>query len=125
MSDLEQRLQAASTGQNQEQLWANTGKLEGRYLRFLRTPNRIDDYQTIKTIGKGAFAEVKLVRRKHDAKVYALKSLLKTQTVAQSQYSMVRSERDSMFFPKYFVQKDCNVHLYTPRDALTPLAADR
>lgn len=87
-------MQAVGSEQSHEQLWGNAGRLEGKYLRFLRTPNRIEDYETIKTIGKGAFGEVKLVRRRVDAKVYALKSLLKTQMVAQSQLAYVRSERD-------------------------------
>ena len=93
-SELEVRLQGSNSDQSRQQLWASAGKLEGKYLRFLRTPNRIDDYETIKTIGKGAFGEVKLVRRKHDARVYALKSLLKTKMIAQAQLSRVRAERD-------------------------------
>jgi protein-serine/threonine kinase len=68
--------------------------VEAKYLRFLRTPNRIEDYDTITIIGKGAFGEVKLVRRKRDAKLYALKSQLKTQMIAQSQLARVRAERD-------------------------------
>jgi len=92
--ELDQRLKEASGTQAQEQTWINAGRLEGRYLRFLRTPNRIDDYQTIKTVGKGAFGEVKVVRRKQDGRVYALKSQLKTQTIAQLQAARVRTERD-------------------------------
>lgn len=37
---------------------------------------------------------MKLVRRKHDARVYALKSLLKTQMIARLQVGLVRAERD-------------------------------
>lgn len=94
--EVEERLQLAtsSPGHNQQQIWVNAGKLEGKYLRFLRTPNRIEDYDVLKTIGKGAFGEVKLVRRKQDGKVYALKSLLKTQMIAQFQLARVRAERD-------------------------------
>ncbi|TLD17581.1 uncharacterized protein PgNI_01565 [Pyricularia grisea] len=77
-----------------QQLWSNAGKLEAQYLRFLRTPNRPDDYDTIKLIGRGAFGEVRLVRRKQTGKVFALKSLLKSQTIAQLQAARVRAERD-------------------------------
>ncbi|KAI6381011.1 Cobalt uptake protein cot1 [Pyricularia grisea] len=57
-----------------QQLWSNAGKLEAQYLRFLRTPNRPDDYDTIKLIGRGAFGE--------------------SQTIAQLQAARVRAERD-------------------------------
>lgn len=54
----------------------------------------MEDYETIKRIGKGAFGEVKLVRKRNDGKVYALKSLLKTQMIAGDQVARVRAERD-------------------------------
>lgn len=54
---------------------------EVNFLRFLRTSERPENYHTVKIIGKGAFGEVKLVQRKHDHKVYALKSLIKAEMV--------------------------------------------
>lgn len=54
---------------------------EVNFLRFLRTSERPENYVTVKIIGKGAFGEVKLVQRKHDHKVYALKSLIKAEMV--------------------------------------------
>jgi protein-serine/threonine kinase len=63
------------------ELMSNTRKAEANFLRFLRTSERVQNYQTLKIIGKGAFGEVKLVQRKHDGKVYALKSLIKTEMV--------------------------------------------
>ena len=56
-------------------------KQEANFLRFLRTTERPQNYSTLKIIGKGAFGEVKLVQRKRDQKVYALKSLVKTEMV--------------------------------------------
>lgn len=91
-SELDHRLRDPRT--NQEALWTSTGKQEARYLRFLRTRNKADDYETLKLIGKGAFGEVKLVRKKTDKKIYALKSLVKTQMVAGDQVARVRAERD-------------------------------
>ena len=46
---------------------------EIQYLRFLRTKEKPDNFSTLKVIGKGAFGEVKLVQRKNDGKIYALK----------------------------------------------------
>lgn len=56
-------------------------RAEAEYLRFLRTKERPENFTTVKIIGKGAFGEVKLVQRKTDGKIYALKSLVKHEMV--------------------------------------------
>ena len=70
------------------------GKEEAQYLRFLRTKEKPQNFATVKVIGKGAFGEVKLVQRKSDGKIYALKSLVKTEMFKKDQLAHVRSERD-------------------------------
>ena len=67
---------------------------EARFLRFLRTRESPQNFQTIKVIGKGAFGEVKLVQRKSDGKIYALKSLIKSEMFKKDQLAHVRAERD-------------------------------
>ncbi|KAH1588588.1 hypothetical protein KXW65_008809 [Aspergillus fumigatus] len=67
---------------------------ESTFLRFLRTKETPANFQTIKIIGKGAFGEVKLVQRKTDGKIYALKSLIKTEMFKKDQLAHVRAERD-------------------------------
>jgi protein-serine/threonine kinase len=67
---------------------------EARFLRFLRTRESPQNFQTIKVIGKGAFGEVKLVQRKTDGKIYALKSLIKSEMFKKDQLAHVRAERD-------------------------------
>ncbi|KAJ9294072.1 hypothetical protein DTO271G3_7200 [Paecilomyces variotii] len=69
-------------------------KKESTFLRFLRTKETPANFQTIKVIGKGAFGEVKLVQRKTDGKIYALKSLIKTEMFKKDQLAHVRAERD-------------------------------
>lgn len=64
-------------------------KQEANFLRFLRTTERPQNYATLKIIGKGAFGEVKLVQRKRDQKVYALKSLVKTEMVCLESYATI------------------------------------
>lgn len=94
-SELEHKL--ADPNQNparKEQLWATAGRKEGQYLRFLRTKDKPENYNTVKIIGKGAFGEVKLVQKKGDGKVYAMKSLIKTEMFKKDQLAHVRSERD-------------------------------
>lgn len=67
---------------------------EARYLRFLRTKEVISNFTTVKVIGKGAFGEVKLVTRSKNGKVYALKSLVKSEMFKKDQLAHVRAERD-------------------------------
>ncbi|KAF2120815.1 serine/threonine-protein kinase cot-1 [Lophiotrema nucula] len=72
----------------------NMRRAEAEYLRFLRTKERPENFSTLKIIGKGAFGEVKLVQRKNDGKIYALKSLIKSEMFKKDQLAHVRSERD-------------------------------
>ncbi|KAL8875239.1 MAG: hypothetical protein Q9198_006373 [Flavoplaca austrocitrina] len=69
-------------------------KQEAQYIRFLRTIETPKNFTTIRVIGKGAFGEVKLVTRKSDNQVYALKSLVKTEMFKKDQLAHVRAERD-------------------------------
>ncbi|KAF1956224.1 kinase-like protein [Byssothecium circinans] len=69
-------------------------KHEVEFLRFLRTKERPENFSTLKIIGKGAFGEVKLVQRRNDGKIYALKSLVKSEMFKKDQLAHVRSERD-------------------------------
>lgn len=94
-NEIEQKLADPSqSGSRREQLWQNGGKKEARYLRFLRTKDKPENYTTIKIIGKGAFGEVKLVQKKSDGIVYAMKSLIKTEMFKKDQLAHVRAERD-------------------------------
>lgn len=74
----------------------SVAKKESNFLRFLRTKETPQNFHTIKVIGKGAFGEVKLVQRKTDGKIYALKSLIKTEMFKRDQLAHVRAERDIM-----------------------------
>lgn len=76
--------------QQSERMW----RAEAQYLRFLRTKESPLNFVTKKVIGKGAFGEVKLVQRKTDGKIYALKSLVKTEMFKKDQLAHVRAERD-------------------------------
>ncbi|KAJ5047097.1 uncharacterized protein L3040_002940 [Drepanopeziza brunnea f. sp. 'multigermtubi'] len=94
-SETEQRMiDPNQSNSRREQTWSNAGKQEGKYLRFLRTRDSPDNYQTLKIIGKGAFGEVKLVQKKQDGKVYAMKSLIKSEMFKKDQLAHVRAERD-------------------------------
>jgi protein-serine/threonine kinase len=84
--EMEARLQEPNIdGRRREQIWATAGRKEASYLRFLRTTEKPENYNTIKIIGKGAFGEVKLVQKRSDGKVYAMKSLVKTEMFKKDQ----------------------------------------
>ncbi|KAJ4415908.1 Serine/threonine-protein kinase [Neurospora sp. IMI 360204] len=93
-SEMEQKLGETNDPRRRESVWSTAGRKEGQYLRFLRTKDKPENYQTIKIIGKGAFGEVKLVQKKADGKVYAMKSLIKTEMFKKDQLAHVRAERD-------------------------------
>ncbi|KAK4237446.1 kinase-like domain-containing protein [Achaetomium macrosporum] len=93
-SEMEQKLAETTDPRRRESIWATAGRREGSYLRFLRTKDKPENYNTIKIIGKGAFGEVKLVQKKTDGKVYAMKSLIKAEMFKKDQLAHVRAERD-------------------------------
>jgi protein-serine/threonine kinase len=92
---MEHRLADPKLSQSRRaQTWANSGKQEGRYLRFLRTKDNPEHYSSIRIIGRGAFGEVRLVQKKRDGKVYAMISLIKNEMFKNGQLAHVRAERD-------------------------------
>lgn len=70
------------------------GKQESSFLRLRRMRLCADDFLTIKVIGKGAFGEVRLVQKKDTGKIYAMKTLLKSEMFKKDQLAHVKSERD-------------------------------
>lgn len=70
------------------------GKKESAFLRLRRTRLSLDDFITVKVIGKGAFGEVRLVQKKDTGKIYAMKTLLKSEMYKKDQLAHVRAERD-------------------------------
>ncbi len=59
----------------------------------LHTPV-LSDYDHIKVIGRGAYGEVRLVRRKATGQVYAMKVLSKSNMIAKDQVERIMAERD-------------------------------
>jgi len=67
---------------------------ENQYAKEGRKKYKISDFDCIKTIGRGAFGEVRVVRKKDDEKVYALKMMRKKEMVAKKQVTHIRAERN-------------------------------
>eukprot|EP00038_Savillea_parva_P027964 m.62496 g.62496 ORF g.62496 m.62496 type:complete len:501 (-) comp8092_c0_seq1:65-1567(-) len=74
---------------------------ETQFLRIRRTKLTPQDFDTIKTIGRGAFGEVKLVQKKDTAQIFAMKILRKADMLEKDQVAHVKAERDIL------VEADC------------------
>ncbi|KAF7976263.1 hypothetical protein HWV62_7144 [Athelia sp. TMB] len=94
--ELERRLQnepQTSEERKQRQL-QQLGKRESTFLRLRRTKLGLNDFRTVKVIGKGAFGEVRLVQKTDTGKIYAMKTLKKEEMLKKDQLAHVRAERD-------------------------------
>lgn len=67
---------------------------ETEFLRLKRSRLGVDDFESLKVIGRGAFGEVRLVQKKDTGHVYAMKILRKADMLEKDQIAHVRAERD-------------------------------
>lgn len=61
------------------------GRTESSFLRLRRTRLGLEDFRTVKVIGKGAFGEVRLVQKVDTGKIYAMKTLRKSEMFKKDQ----------------------------------------
>uniref|UniRef100_A0A4W5MIX9 non-specific serine/threonine protein kinase n=2 Tax=Hucho hucho TaxID=62062 RepID=A0A4W5MIX9_9TELE len=79
---------------------------------------KLEDFDRVKMIGRGAYGEVQLVRHKASQKVYAMKKLSKFEMIKRSDSAFFWEERDIMAFSNspWVVQLCCafqdDRHLY-------------
>ncbi len=93
--ELENRLaQERGSEERKNRQLVSLGRKESSFLRLRRTRLGLDDFHTIRVIGKGAFGEVRLVQKSDTGKIYAMKTILKTDAIKKEQLAHVRSERD-------------------------------
>lgn len=59
------------------------------FLRLRRTRIGLEDFRTVKVIGKGAFGEVRLVQKVDTGKIYAMKTLKKGEMFKKDQVSLI------------------------------------
>ncbi|GAA6063415.1 hypothetical protein JCM10212_002084 [Sporobolomyces blumeae] len=95
-TDLEKRLTSDPSLSDDRKIrqLAQLGRTESSFLRLRRTRLGLDDFRTVKVIGKGAFGEVRLVQKVDTGKIYAMKSLKKAEMFKKDQLAHVRAERD-------------------------------
>ncbi|KAF8913926.1 kinase-like domain-containing protein [Gymnopilus junonius] len=94
--ELERRLQKDTmiSEERKNRQLQQLGKKESTFLRLKRTKLGLDDFRTVKVIGKGAFGEVRLVQKVDTGKIYAMKLLKKDEMLKKDQLAHVRAERD-------------------------------
>lgn len=95
--DTEQRLlteSGSSSEERKQRQLQNLGAKEGSFMRLRRTKLSVNDFQTVKVIGRGAFGEVRLVQKRDTGKIFALKILRKSEMIKKDQLAHVRAERD-------------------------------
>merc|ERR1719433_2190645 len=67
---------------------------ENQYAKEGRKRYKMTDFDSVKTIGRGAFGEVRVVRKKEDNKVYAMKMMRKKEMITKKQVGHIRAERN-------------------------------
>jgi len=67
---------------------------ENQYAKEGRKRYKMSDFDCVKTIGRGAFGEVRVVRKKEDNKVYAMKMMRKKEMITKKQVGHIRAERN-------------------------------
>ncbi|KAF8924700.1 Serine/threonine-protein kinase, partial [Dissophora ornata] len=93
--ELETRLETeAGSDERKHRQLAALGRKESQFLRLRRTRLGLDDFFTVKVIGKGAFGEVRLVQKVDSGKIYAMKTLRKADMFKKDQLAHVKAERD-------------------------------
>lgn len=67
-----------------------------RRLREQKAKKRVtvEDFRTVKIIGRGAFGEVRVVLKKDNHNVYAMKTMRKKDMIDKNQVAHIRAERD-------------------------------
>ena len=78
----------------------------------------LKDFTTVKIIGRGAFGEVKICRKKVDNKIYAMKVMAKAEMFKKNQIAHIQAERDVLaaadnpWIVKLFHSFQVNKNLY-------------
>ena len=89
-----------------------------QFLHLKRARLGLEDFESLKVIGRGAFGEVWLVQKKDTGHVYAMKILCKAGMLEKEQAGHIRAERDilaeadSLWVVKMFYSFQDKLNLY-------------
>jgi len=76
--------------QMQQRLQAQEAELQKKAKKKMS----VNDFETLTIIGRGAFGEVRVCRKKDDKKIYAMKIMKKSEMLKKNQVQHIRAERD-------------------------------
>merc|ERR1719192_3113079 len=93
--ELEKKMEALNLDENKKRrILAKHIAKEKAFLRERRKKMTVEDFKTVKVIGRGAFGEVRVVRKADDGKVFAMKTMRKKDMIDKNQVSHIRAERN-------------------------------
>lgn len=103
----------------QKQMQARLQAQEDEFLKARRKKMSVNDFETLTIIGRGAFGEVRVCRKKDDKKIYAMKIMKKSEMLKKNQVQHIRAERDVLALADnpwvvklhYSFQDDKNLYL--------------
>lgn len=93
---LQRALAAEPDADKKKQLQADFEVRERDILREARKRYSPTDFESLVTIGRGAFGEVTVVRGREDGRIYAMKRMLKDAMLAKNQVAHVMAERAAL-----------------------------
>ena len=76
-------------------------------MREARKRLSVKDFVSLSVVGKGAFGEVRLVRKKDDGQLLALKAMVKDQMVVKNQVGHVRAALSQQLLQLANLQYGC------------------
>ena len=85
-------------------------RMETEFLRLKRTRLGLEDFESLKVIGRGAFGEVRLVQKKDTGHVYEMKILCKADTLGKEEVGHIRA--GSLQVVKMFCSFQDKLNLY-------------
>ena len=102
-----------------KQMQAKLQAQEDEFLKKGKKKMSVNDFETLTIIGRGAFGEVRVCRKKDDKKIYAMKIMKKSEMLKKNQVQHIRAERDVLALADnpwvvklhYSFQDDKNLYL--------------
>merc|ERR1719427_527267 len=88
---MSKKLNALKLNSKKKQMMLQRAKEKRRKLKKKVT---VEHFQTVKIIGRGAFGEVRVVKKRDDKEVYAMKTMLKKEMIDKNQVEHIKAERD-------------------------------
>ena len=83
----------------QKQMQARLQAQEDEFLKARRKKMSVNDFETLTIIGRGAFGEVRVCRKKDDKKIYAMKIMKKSEMLKKNQacYTQTQTHHSLIF----------------------------